>query len=46
MKGISPRTIARRLRDQRALSGTAGDGFSPAFTQMLNEIATELGLDP
>ena len=39
------RTIARLLRDQRALSGPAGDGYSAAFTHMLDEIATELGLD-
>jgi len=40
------RTIARLLCDQRALSDAAGDGYSGAITQMLDVIATELGLDP
>jgi hypothetical protein len=38
------RTVARLLRDQRALSGDAADGFAGAIAQALDELSTELGL--
>jgi hypothetical protein len=39
------RTVARLLRDQRALSGEAADGIAGAIAQALDELGTELGLD-
>jgi hypothetical protein len=39
------RTIARLLRDQRAISGDAADGIAGAIGQALDELATEWGLD-
>lgn len=38
------RTIARLLRDKRALTGEAADGISAAIAQALDELGTELGL--
>lgn len=38
------RTVARLLRDQRALSGEAADGFAGAIAQALDELSTEIGL--
>jgi hypothetical protein len=38
------RTVARLLRDQRALSGDAADGFAGAIAQALDELSTEIGL--
>lgn len=38
------RTVARLLRDQRALSGAAADGIAGAIAQALDELATELGI--
>jgi len=38
------RTIARLLRDKRALSGKAADGISGAIAQALDEMGTEYGL--
>ena len=39
------RTIARLLRDKRALSGDAADGLVGAIGTALTEIGTELGID-
>lgn len=39
------RTVARLLRDQRALSGDAADGFAGAIAQALDEFSTEIGLE-
>jgi hypothetical protein len=38
------RTIARLLRDQRALSGKAADGIVAAIAQALDELSTEWGV--
>ena len=38
------RTIARLLRDQRALSGAAADGILGAISLALDELGTEWGL--
>jgi hypothetical protein len=38
------RTVARLLRDRRALSGDAADGFLAAIGQALDELGTELGV--
>jgi hypothetical protein len=38
------RTIARLLRDKRALSGDAADGIAGAIGQALDELASEWGL--
>ncbi len=38
------RTVARLLRDQRALSGDAADGFAGAIAQALDELSTEIGI--
>jgi len=37
------RTIARLLRDNRALSGKAADGISGAIAQALDELGTQWG---
>jgi hypothetical protein len=37
--------LARLLRDRRALSGQAADGFAGAIAQALAEMSTELGVD-
>jgi hypothetical protein len=39
------RTVARLLRDQRAITGEAADGIAGAIGQALDELATEWGLD-
>lgn len=39
------RTIARLLRDQRALSGESADGLAGALGVALDEIGTQWGLD-
>ena len=39
------RTIARLLRDKRALSGDAADGIAGAISQALDELSTEWGID-
>ena len=39
------RTIARLLRDKRALTGEAADGISGAIAQALDELSTEWGID-
>jgi hypothetical protein len=39
-------TIAHLLRAQRALSGSASDGLAGAISQVLEEIATEWGIEP
>ena len=39
------RTIARLLRDKRALSGEAADGIAGAIGQALDELGSEWGLD-
>jgi len=39
------RTIARLLRDQRAISGDAADGIAGAIAQALDELSTEWGID-
>jgi hypothetical protein len=38
--------VARLLRDQRALTGQAGDGLSGAIAQALDELTTTLGVEP
>jgi len=38
------RTVARLLRDKRALSGEAADGIAGAIAQALDELSTELGI--
>ena len=38
------RTVARLLRDQRALSGKAADGIVAAIAQALDELSTEWGV--
>ena len=38
------RTVARLLRDQRALSGKAADGISGAIGLALDELSSELGI--
>jgi hypothetical protein len=39
------RTIARLLRDQRALTGEAADGIAGAIAQALDELSTEWGIE-
>jgi hypothetical protein len=39
-------TIANLLRTQRALGGAAADGLAGAISQVLEEIATEWGIEP
>ena len=39
------RTIARLLRDKRALTGEAADGISGAIAQALDELSTEWGIE-
>ena len=39
------RTVARLLRDQRALSGEAADGIAGAIAQALDELGTEWGIE-
>jgi hypothetical protein len=39
-------TIANLLRAQRALGGAAADGLAGAISQVLEEIATEWGIEP
>jgi hypothetical protein len=39
------RTVARLLRDKRALAGEAADGISGAIAQAIDELATEWGVD-
>ncbi len=39
------RTIARLLRDERALTGQAADGIAGAIGQALDELSIELGLE-
>jgi hypothetical protein len=39
------RTIARLLRDERALTGQAADGIAGAIGQALDELSVELGLE-
>ena len=39
-------TIASLLRAQRALGGAASDGLAGAISQVLEEIATEWGIEP
>lgn len=39
------RTIARLLRDQRALTGQAADGIAGAIGQALDELSIELGIE-
>jgi len=39
------RTIARLLRDERALTGKAADGIAGAIGQALDELSVELGLE-
>ena len=39
------RTVARLLRDKRALSGEAADGIASAIAQALDELSTEWGVD-
>ena len=39
------RTIARLLRDKRALSGDAADGIAGAISQALDELSSEWGID-
>ena len=39
------RTIARLLRDERALTGQAADGMAGAIGQALDELSVELGLE-
>lgn len=39
------RTVARLLRDQRALSGQAADGIAGAIAQALDELGSEWGLE-
>jgi hypothetical protein len=39
------RTIARLLRDKRALSGEAADGIAGAIAQALDELSTEWGVE-
>lgn len=38
------RTVARLLRDQRALSGQAADGLLGALGQALDEVGSQMGL--
>ena len=38
------RTVARLLRDRRALSGEAADGIAGALAQAIDELSTEWGL--
>ena len=38
--------VARLLRDQRALTGQAGDGLAAAVAQALDELASEMGVAP
>ena len=38
------RTVARLLRDKRALSGEAADGISGAISQAIDELSTEWGI--
>lgn len=37
--------LSRLLRDRRALSGQAADGFTGAIAQALDELSTEWGVD-
>jgi hypothetical protein len=37
--------LSRLLRDRRALSGQAADGFAGAIAQTLDELSTEWGVD-
>jgi hypothetical protein len=39
-------TVARLLRDQRALTGDSADGIAGAIGQALDELATEWGIEP
>ena len=39
------RTVAKLLRDKRALSGEAADGISGAIAQALDELSTEWGVE-
>ena len=39
------RTVARLLRDSRAISGEASDGLCAAIGQALDELSTEWGID-
>ena len=39
------RTIARLLRDRRAISGESADGISGAIAQALDELSTEWGIE-
>ena len=39
------RTVARLLRDKRALTGEAADGISAAIAQALDELSTEWGIE-
>ena len=41
---MGARTVARLLRDQRAISGQAADGISGAIGQALDELGSEWGL--
>jgi hypothetical protein len=38
------RTVARLLRDKRALSGEAADGIAGAISQAIDELSTEWGI--
>ncbi len=38
--------VARLLRDQRALTGQAGDGLTGAVAQALDELVSQLGVTP
>jgi hypothetical protein len=42
---IGGRTVARLLRDKRALSGEAADGLAGAISQALDELSTEWGIE-
>jgi hypothetical protein len=39
------RTVAHLLRDRRALSGEAADGLAGAFSQALDELSVEWGIE-
>ena len=39
------RTVARLLRDKRALTGDAADGIAGAISQVLDELSTEWGVE-
>ena len=38
--------LGRLLRDQRAITGEAADGIAGAIAQALDELSTELGIQP